>query len=78
MIAAWMLYASAVTACFCFAAVALEKSVRLAGRPGAVRAPAWTRRGRAGPRGASGPVLAGCARSARCAHRARSSGPATA
>ena len=34
MIAAWMLYATAYGACFCVAAVALEKSVRLVGRPG--------------------------------------------
>lgn len=34
MIAAWMLYATAFGACFCVAAVALERSVRLAGRPG--------------------------------------------
>jgi len=33
MIASWMLYASVVTACFCVAAVALERSVRFAGRP---------------------------------------------
>ncbi len=33
MIAAWMLYSAAVTACLLFAAVALERSVRLAGRP---------------------------------------------